>query len=130
MELDFADIKIVSLEDEMTVASPTYPALSYIYFRLSQTPPPLWTNHFKESRKIARNARWRHLWIDRRFLVMECTSEEVEANLQEVKKDLAHANHQYRQYLTHHLASEQHKEKFRGQQLDKLREMKGRLNFD
>src|SRR5471030_367877 len=72
MEIDFVDIKIVSLEDDMTVESPNNPALRYIYLKLSQTPPPLWQKHFADSRKVARHTKWRNIWIDRKFFVVEC----------------------------------------------------------
>jgi hypothetical protein len=131
MENDFTDIKIIGLEEEMTVESPTNPALTYVFFRLSQTPPPLWTKHFKQSRTIARSPRWRHIWVDRRYLmIMECKVEEIEALLEEVKKDFAHSNQLYRQHLTHQTAAEQHKENQHLEQRDRLRDMKGRLNFD
>ena len=48
MDIDFVDIRIVSLEDDLTVESPENRALRYVYLKLSQTPPPLWQKHFAE----------------------------------------------------------------------------------
>jgi hypothetical protein len=131
MEIDFIDIKIVGLEDDLTVESPNNPALRYIYLRLSQTPPPLWTKYFAESRKIARHARWRQIWIDRKYAVVECVPEEIETHhLNDLKQDISHANSSYRQYLQHSARAEYKKEQTQSIERDRLREMKGRLNFD
>ena len=131
MDSDFVDIKIVSLEDEMTVASPDNPALRYIYLKLSQTPPPLWAKYFAESRRIARHTRWRRIWIDRKFLVVECVPEEIETHhLKDLKQDLAHANSGYRQYLQHQYRGEIKQSQTQSIERDRLREMKSRLNFD
>ena len=129
--IDFTDIKIVSLEDDLTVESPNNPALRYIYLKLSQTPPPLWTKYFAESRKIARHPRWRNIWIDRKFIVAECVPEELETHhLNDLKKDLAHANSNYRQYLQHQTHAEVKREQTQSIERHRLREMKSRLNFD
>jgi hypothetical protein len=131
MESDFIDIKIVGLEDDLTVESPNHPALTYIYLRLSQTPPPLWQKHFAESRKIARHPRWRNIWIDRKYLVVECVPEEIETHhLKDLKQDVFFANSKYREYLRHQYLSEVKKEQTQSIQRDRLREMKSRLNFD
>ena len=131
MEIDFIDIKIVSLEDEMTVVSHDQPSLRYVYLKLSQTPPPLWQNYFKESRKIARHPHWRNAWIDRKFIVIECLLEEIETyHLTDLKQDLAKANNQYRKYLEKQSQTEHVQKKLYHQDLEKLRDIKNRLNFD
>ncbi len=131
MEIDFVDIKIVSLEDELTVESPNNPALRYIYLKLSQTPPPLWQKYFTESRKVARHTKWRHIWIDRKFFVVECVPEEIETHhLPDLKKDVGYANAKYREYLQHQVRTDYRNEQTQSIERDRLREMKGRLNFD
>ena len=131
MEIDFVDIKIVGLEDDLTVESPNNPALRYIYLRLSQTPPPLWQKYFDESRKIARHPRWRPIWVDRKYLVAECVPEEIETHhLNDLKQDVSFANSKYRDYLKHQYHTDYKKEQTQSIERDKLREMKSRLNFD
>jgi len=131
MEIDFIDIKIVGLEDDMTVESPNNPALLYVYLRLSQTPPPLWQKHFAESRKIARHTRWRQIWIDRKYLVVECVPDEIETHhLNDLKQDLAFANSKYREYLQLQHRMEFKKEQTQSIERARLRAMKDRLNFD
>lgn len=131
MDIDFIDIKIVGLEDDLTVESPNNPALRYIYLKLSQTPPPLWQKHFAESRKIPRHAKWRNIWIDRKFLVVECVPDEIETHhLNDLKQDVAFANSRYRQYLQHQSRTEASKYQTQSLERDKLRAMKSRLNFD
>jgi len=131
MDIDFIDIKIVELVDDMTVESPNNPALRYIYLKLSQTPPPLWQKYFEESRKVARHTKWRHIWIDRKFVVVECVPEEIETHhLNDLKKDIFFANSSYRQYLSHQYRTEYKKEHTQSIERDRLREMKSRLNFD
>ncbi len=131
MEIDFIDIKIVSLEDEMTVQSHDEPSLRYIYLKLSRTPPPLWQTYFKESRKIARHPHWRKAWIDRKYIVVECVPEEIETyHLKDLKQDLAKANSRYRHYLEQQSQKEHVKKTIYHQEREKLRDIKSRLNFD
>jgi len=131
MDIDFIDIKIVSLEDDMTVDSPNNPALRYIYLKLSQTPPPLWAKSFAESRKIPRHPKWRNIMLDRKFLVVECVPEEIETHhLADLKKDLYFANSKFREYLSHQNHAAKRSQQSQSLERDKLREMKGRLNFD
>jgi len=131
MEIDFIDIKIVGLEDELTVESPNNPALRYIYFKLSQTPPPLWQRYFDESRKIPRHTKWRHIWVDRKFLIVECVPAEIETHhLNDVKKDIFYANSKYREYLRQQTKLQKRSEQTQSIERDRLREIKSRLNFD
>jgi hypothetical protein len=131
MDADFTDIKIVSLEDDLTVESPNDPRLTYIYFKLSQTPPPLWTRHFAASRKVARHPRWRQAWIDRKYIVVECVPDEIETHhLRDLKQDLSYANTQYREHLTHAQRAEHQRNATQTLNQDRIREMKGRLKFD
>ncbi len=131
MEIDFVDIKIVGLDDDRTVESPNNPSLLYVYLLLSQTPPPLWQKHFAESRKIARHPKWRQIFVDRKFLVVECVPAEIETHhLNDVKKDVAYANAKYREYLQHQARTEMKKVQTQSIERDRLREMKSRLNFD
>ena len=131
MDIDFVDIKIVGLEDDMTVESPNNPALRYIYLRMSQTPPPLWAKSFAESRKIARHPKWRHIWIDRKYLVVECIPDEIETHhLNDLKKDVFYANSKFREYLKHQAKMEHRSAETQSIEREKLREMKSRLNFD
>jgi hypothetical protein len=131
MDSDFVDIKIVSLEDELTAPSPNNPALRYIYLKLSGTPPPGWAKYFAQSRKIARHTKWRNIIVDRKFLVAECIPEEIETHhLKDLKQDIAYANAQYRKYLEHQYRTENQSFQTQSLERDRLREMKSRLNFD
>jgi hypothetical protein len=131
MEIDFIDIKIVELVDDMTVESPNDPSLRYIYLKLSQTPPPLWQKYFAESRKVSRHTKWRNVWIDRKFYVVECVPEEIETHhLADLKKDTYYANSKYREYLRQQYSHEHKKVQTQSIERDRLREMKSRLNFD
>src|SRR5271170_4494350 len=121
MDIDFVEIRIVSLEDDLTVESPDNRALRYVYLKLSQTPPPLWQKHFAESRKIARHPRWRRIWIDRKFVVVECIPEEIETHhLNDLKQDIAFANSNYRKYLQHQYRTESNKHQTQSIERDKL----------
>ena len=131
MHIDFVDIKIVSLEDDLTVESPNNPKLRYLYLKLSQTPPPLWTKYFTESRRVPRHPRWRNCWIDRKFIIVECIPEELETHhLKDLKQDLAHANGNYRKYLESQVRTDLHSRQSQSIERERIREMKSRLNFD
>lgn len=131
METDFADIRIISLEEEMTVESPVNPPLHYIFLRLSQTPLPIWKSYFEELRKISRHPHWRQAWIDRKYIVVECLPKEIEMyHLRDLKQDIAQANQRCRQYLQRQTQADRQKENTDSHVRQQLREMKGRLNFD
>ncbi len=131
MDTDFTDIKIVSLEDEMTVVSPEHPSLFQVFFKLLQTPPPLWQKHFKDQRKIARHPHWRRAWLDRKFIVVECLPAEIETyHLNDLRQDVAKANQLFREYLAQKPKPDHHREHSERQERERLREMKGRLSFD
>jgi hypothetical protein len=131
METDFADLRIVGLEEELTVESPEDARLQYVYLRLSQTPPPIWQSFFNDSRKVSRHPHWRRAWIDRKYIVVECVPEEIERHhLRDLKHDVAQANQGCREYLRHQNRADRQKENADRNLRDRLREMKGRLNFD
>jgi hypothetical protein len=57
--------------------------------------------------------------------------EEIETHhLNDLKQDVTHANSNYRQYLQHQARADFKKEQTQSIERDRLREMKGRLNFD
>ncbi len=131
MEIDFVEIRIVGLEEEMTVESPVNPSLRYVFLRLSQTPVPIWQSYFKESRRVSRHPHWRSAWIDRRFIVVECVPQEIETtHLSDLREDVAKANKRYREYLLQQAREEIRQQKSRLQERKHLREMKDRLKFD
>jgi hypothetical protein len=131
MEEDFAEIKIIGLEDEMTVESPVNPPLRYVFLRLSKTPPPIWQSYFKESRRISRHPRWRTAWIDRKYIVVECVPAEIETHhLNDLKHDVAVANQRTRDYFRHQSHADRQKQSAETRERERLREMKDRLNFE
>jgi hypothetical protein len=131
METDFADIKIVSLEEELTVPSPNNPQLRYIYFKLTATPPPGWQKAFAQSRRVARHPKWRQAWIDRKFIILECLPEEIETHhLRDLKMDIYFANGEYRKYLQHQYHHEIKASETQSIERERLRALKDRLNFD
>jgi hypothetical protein len=131
MDLDFTDIKIVSLEDELTAPSPNNPALRYMFLKLSATPPPGWTKHFNQSRKVARHTKWRNVMVDRKYLVVECIPQEIETHhLRDLKQDIYYANGEYRKYLQHQYHGEHKASQTQSLERERIREMKDRLKFD
>jgi len=131
MEADFVEIRIVDLEEEMTVESPVHPPLRYVYLRLSQTPLPIWQSYFKESRSLSRHPHWRQAWIDRKYIVVECAPEEIEKyHFNDLKQDVSRANERCRDYLHRRHHADRQKGSADQNVRDHLREIKGRLNFD
>jgi hypothetical protein len=131
MESDFTEIKIVGLEEEMTVASFDHPELQMIFLKLSQTPPPIWQSYFKELRNVSRHTHWRKAWIDRRFIVVECLPDEIEAyHLRDLKQDVARANERCHAYFAGQTRAEHQKKHADHNVRAQLREMKDRLRFD
>jgi hypothetical protein len=131
MDIDFVDIRIVSLEDDMMVASPKDPSLFYVYLKLSQTPPPLWQHHFKNSRRISRHTHWREAWIDRKFIVVECLVEELEKyHLNDLKQDITLANKAFREHVEKQTHAEIQQTRAHLNEREKLRDVKGRLKFE
>ena len=131
MDIDFVDIKIIGLEEEMTVESPVRPHLRYVYLRLSQTPVSLWQSFFKDSRKVSRHPHWRQAWIDRKYIVVECLLPELELyHLNDLRQDVAYANEKFHQHIGNQPNPDREKALADQQARDYLREMKSRLKFD
>jgi len=115
----------------MMVPSPRDPSLFYVFLKLSQTPPPLWQHHFKNSRKISRHPHWREAWIDRKFIVVECLTDELEKyHLNDLKQDIAFANKAYREHVQLQARAEMQRAQSHQSEREKLRDIKRRLSFD
>jgi hypothetical protein len=131
MDVDFTDIKIVSLEEELTAPSPNDPALRSVFLKLSATPPPGWVQSFNQSRKIARHVKWRKATVDRKFIVVECIPEEIESHhLRDLKQDVYYANGEYKKYLRQQYQGDYKAAQTQSLERDRIREMKDRLKFD
>ena len=131
MDVDFTDIKIVSLEDELTAPSPNDPSLRWVFLKLSATPPPGWVQHFNHIRRIARHVKWRKAVIDRKFIVVECVPEEIETHhLRDLKQDVYYANGEYKKYLQRQYHGEHKASQTQHLERERIREMKDRLKFD
>jgi hypothetical protein len=125
------DIRIVGIDEDMTVESPVNRGLLYVFLRLSRTPPPLWQTYFTETRKIARHPRWRRAWVDRRFIVVECIPEEIEKyHLADLRQDIATVNQRYADYVRQHAGSEHDHHQAAAMDRERVRNLKNRLSFD
>lgn len=126
---EFADIRIVGLDEEQTArADPTQP-LYDVHFVLSAEPPIEWCQIVQAHVQPPGLAR-RKAWPQSRYLVVRCAIDEVEAVLVALRPILDAAN---RKYVASCAAGERTRlagEAFDVRERQKLREVKARLRFD
>jgi hypothetical protein len=129
MSTPFTDIKITDLET-VTQESATAPGLRQIYFSLSTTPPEMWCRFFQSERQFARRSMWRKAWIEHGSIVVDCTPEEIERQLEDLKTDVAKSNTKYREYLAQMAQGIQAAKQAAQQEQERMEGIRKRLNFD
>jgi hypothetical protein len=126
---DFADIRIIGLdEDRTTRADPTEP-LYDVHFVLSAQPPVGWSKLVRSG--IGRRGIAGRLgWPMGKYLVVRCAIDEVTRVLAALRPLLAVTNRQYREWATAQEGARVEEETFDKRERRKLRELIIQLGFD
>lgn len=130
MSESFEELRIVDLDVEKTRPSPKASGLRHMFLRLSGFPPAVWVQLFNNERAYPRHTMWRHVWVEREYIVVDCAHEEIELHLADLKEDVANSNAKYRQYMARVKAENEKKAEEKQREHDELQNLKKKLNFD
>lgn len=129
MGTDFADIRIVDLDEERTNRADPAEPLYDVHFVLSAQPPVGWAK-FVRSNIGPRGIAGRQSWPQSKYFVVRCTIGEVAKVLGALGPVMEATNRQYRDWATAQEGARVEEETFDRRERQKLRELKTRLRFD
>ena len=129
MATEFADIRIVGLDEERTTrADPTEPVYD-VHFVLSAEAPVGW-GQIAQGHLGPRGVAGRRAWPQSKYIVVRCAIDEVERVLAALRPILEATNREYRAWAASQAKDRAEEEAFDRQQRQQLRELKTQLKFD
>ncbi|HSQ56665.1 MAG TPA: hypothetical protein VLM40_13060 [Gemmata sp.] len=129
MATDFADIRMVALEEERTIRADPAQPLYDVHFVLSAVAPVGWCQ-IVQTHLSPRGVAGRRAWPQSKYIVVRCAIDEIERVLSELRPVLEAANREYRAWSAACERTRQVAEDFDRKELEKLRGLKARLVFD
>jgi hypothetical protein len=129
MATEFADIRIVKLDEEHTTRADPTQALYEVHFVLSTKAPAGWCRILQAHLGLP-GVAGRRAWLNGNYVIVRCTIDEVEAVLAALRPMVEAANQEYRD-----LSAAGDRARLEGEALDqkerqKLRDLNARLGFD
>ena len=128
MTPEFADIRIIGLDEELTTRADPTEVLYDVHFVLSTETPVRWGQLF-QARLGTRGVAGRRAWPQRKYLVVRCAIDEVERVLTALRPMLEAVNREYRVWATAQEGARAEEEAFDRREREKLRDVKARLEF-
>lgn len=128
MAVDFADIRIVGLDEEQTTRADPSERLYDVHFVLSAPAPVKWMRFFQAvigSYGVA----GRRSWPQSRYVVVRCAIAEIEQALAALGPIVVAANRQYRAWAAVEAGVRAADEAWDRGERQKLRELAARLAF-
>ena len=125
--------KIVGLAVDRTKPSRNRDAaaMRQMHLQLSGSPDGDWIRIFDEERKFPRHSGWRHAWIDRNCIVIDCVPDEIEkCHLSDLKTDVENTNRKFAELQQQRHQNQQKKRAEQDAERAKLNELAGKLKFD
>lgn len=101
----FEEIKFVGVDNIRTHKSNPEKASYAVYFELSKVPTIEWSQIFEENH-LVNKATLRRVWIDGKYIVIECLINEIVDIVEDVKKEITKTNHNYHTSLAMHTCPE------------------------
>jgi hypothetical protein len=129
MATDFADIRIVGLDEERTARADPSEPLYDVHFVLSAEAPVGW-GQIAQAHLGPGGVAGRRAWPQSRYVVVRCAIGEVERVLAALRPILEETNRQYRDWDAAQVAARAGEAAFDRREREKLRELKARLTFD
>jgi len=127
------DIWIVNLDTDKTRKTDGSDTGYQVYFELSEAPPRAWRNIFEREWKGS-NPRQPQVWqeavIDRGFLVMHCTLQEITTYLPVLKKAVIATNRAHEQYVQEQATEQERIEEVWKQERIAVDVVAGSLHFE
>lgn len=126
----FTDISIVGVDKDRTHNPDPRKAMFNVYLELSASPPNDWDQLFAQERSFPRHTMWRRAHLEGRYIVVHCPIDEVgKHHLNDLKQDVANANHKYREALAKHLQQLERKKELQRQEEEKRNDALDSLDF-
>lgn len=129
MAAEFADIRIVGLDEERTTRADPREPLYDVHFVLSAPPPVGWAKFVRASIGT-RGIVGRQGWPQSKYFVVRCAIGEVAKALAALGPILGATNRQYREWAAAQEGARVEEEMFDRCERRKLRELKAQLRFD
>ncbi len=126
----FQDIKITGMNDKESSRPDPSMALYDIVLTLSESVPYEWADYF--------NQRWKqHFYMMKRRasvsgarLTIYCVPEELESQIQELKKVITETNQKYKEHLSIQKNQMETKKQEENEDKEKMSNLKGSIKFD
>ena len=128
MSIDFADIRIVGLDEEQTARADPAERLYDVHFVLSAPAPVGWMRFF-QAVTGSYGVAGRRSWPQTEHVVVRCPVAEVERALTALGPILGAANRQYRAWAAAEAGARAADEAWDRGERQKLRELTARLAF-
>ncbi len=126
---EFADIRVVGLDDERSTRADPALSLFDVHFQLSALPPIGWSR-FVRGALEAHGVAGRQGWAHSRFFVVRCAIDEVEAVLNALRPLFVQVNQAYREWAAREAHARADEAAFDQRFGDQLRDLKSQLKFD
>jgi len=127
------NIRIVALNTDKTRKMIGSDTLYQVYFELSGIPPLAWRTTFEQEWKalnVGQPLSLQEASIDRAFLVMHCSLQEVARHVPVLKKAIESTNRAYRQYVLNQATEEKGREDVWKDERKNVDDVAKSLNFD
>jgi len=129
MATEFAEIRIIGLDEEHTTRADPTQALYEVHFVLSTKAPDGWRQILQAHLGLP-GVAGRRAWLHGNHVIVRCTIDEVEQVLPALRSILEAANREYRDW-----SAAGDRARLEGEALDqkerqKLRDLNARLGFD
>lgn len=108
---EFADIRIIDLEERLSERIDPRRELFRVHFKLSAEPEPEWEDLFEQQREWPRHSLWRKARVSGKYIVVECSLSEIEMHKADLDEDVANANAAYRKKVGATVGQEAKEEK-------------------
>lgn len=96
---EFADIRIVDIDQRRSERVDPNKGMFRVYFKLSDEVMPVWEKLFELERQYARHSLWRKARTDGKFIIIECPLSEIELHKADLDEDVKNTNAAYRKHL-------------------------------
>jgi hypothetical protein len=94
----FQDIKIIGVDKNKINRPDPEKQIYDVFFELSEVPPSEWIDVFNGERRTPSHSLWRKAWIEGKYVVVNCTLEELGQQQKDLNENIATSNKQYKEY--------------------------------
>jgi hypothetical protein len=122
------NLRILRLNTDKTRKTFGSDTIYEVYFEMSGTPSLGWRDIFKREWKTANSTQ--DASIDRGFIIMHCTLQEIATHLPFIKAAVDATNKKYRQYVQEQVIEQEHRDGVWKQERKNVDDVAKLLHFD